>query len=297
MARTVAVLLDDPQNHYQSLLAGEGRAAAGRLGMNLLDPEFAGGSSWTQVESVNRLLRGARPDGVVMMLAGGHWARSPFERLCKAGVPVVLLNRIPAWVEDLRGDYPRALVAAVAPRQEGIGEIQGQQAVRIAEAGAFALLLTGEGSSAAAQARRRGLVEAVAGRLVLHELDGRWSAAGAEKAVQEWFRVGADRDRPLGIVVCQNDPMAVGARAALLKRAQECRRPELARTPLIGCDGLEQEGRAMVACGEHAATVVVPPTTPLALEILARYWAQGTPAGTLIVDALSHPALDALGRR
>jgi ABC-type sugar transport system substrate-binding protein len=293
----VAVLLDDPENLYQSLLAREGRAAAGRHGIHLLEPEFARGSSWTQVESVNRLLREARPDGVIMILAGGQWTRGPFERLPKAGVPVVLLNRIPDWVEDLRRDHPRALVAGVTPHQEGIGEIQGQQAVRVAGAGAFALLVTGEASSAAAKGRQRGFVEAAAGRLSVHELDGHWSAAGAERALQEWFRVGADRDRPLGIVVCQNDPMAVGARAALLKQAQEGRRPDLARTPLIGCDGLEQEGKAMVARGELAATVVMPPTTPLALETLARYWEQGTPTGTLFLDALSYPALEALGPR
>jgi ABC-type sugar transport system substrate-binding protein len=295
VTRTVALLLDDPGNRYQALVAREGRAVAARHGIHLLEPEFAGGSSWTQVESVNRLLREARPDGVVMILAGEQWTRAPFERLLKAGVPVVLLNRIPDWVEDLRRDHPRALLGAVTPRQEGVGDIQGQQAVRIAGAGAFALLVTGDASCAAASARRRGFLGAVAGRLVVHEVDGRWSPVGAERAVQEWFRVGADRDRPLGIVVCQNDAMAGGARAALLKRAEEGSRPDLARTPLVGCDGLEEEGKAMVSRGELAATVVMPPTTPLALEILERYWEQKTPSGTLFLDARSHPALEALG--
>jgi ABC-type sugar transport system substrate-binding protein len=291
----VALLLDDPENRYQRLLEREARTAAERQGIHLLEPEFARGSSWTQVESVNRLLRDARPDGVVIILAGEQWTRSPFERLPRASVPVVLLNRVPDWVEDLRRDHPLALLAAATPRQEGVGEIQGRQAVRIAGAGAFALLVTGDASSAAATARRRGFLGAVAGRLVVHELDGRWSAAGAERTLQQWFQVGADRDRPLGIVVCQNDAMARGARAALLKRAEEGSRPDLARTPLIGCDGLEEEGKAMVARGELAATVVMPPTTPLALEILGRYWDQGTPSGTLFLDTLSHPALEALG--
>lgn len=295
MTRTVALLLDDPGNRYQALLAREGRAAAARYGIHLLEPEFAHGSSWTQVESLNRLLREARPDGVVVILAGEQWTRAPFERLPKAGVPVVLLNRIPDWVEGLRRDHPRALLAAVTPRQEGVGEIQGQQAVRIAGAGAFALLVTGEASSAAAAARRRGFLGAVAGRLAVHEIDGRWSAAGADRALQEWFRVGADRDRPLGIVVCQNDAMAGGARAALLRRAEERGQPELARTPLVGCDGLEEEGKAMVARGELAATVVMPPTTPLGIEALERYWDKGTLSGTLFVDAVSHPALETLG--
>ena len=63
-----------------------------RRGIRLLDPEFARGSSWTQVESVNRLLREARPDGVIMILAGGLWTRAPFERLQKAGMKVETID-------------------------------------------------------------------------------------------------------------------------------------------------------------------------------------------------------------
>ena len=107
--------------------------------------------------------------------------------------------------------------------------------------------------------------------------------------------MGAERDRPIGLVVCQNDAMAGGARAALAKQAADTGRRELARTPLIGCDGMEQEGKAMVARGELAATVVMPPTTPPALEILGRYWDAEARSGTVLLDASSHPALDALG--
>jgi ABC-type sugar transport system substrate-binding protein len=205
------------------------------------------------------------------------------------------LNRIPDWVEELRREYPQALIAGVTPRQEGVGEIQAGQALRLARPGSFVVLVTGEASSAAAVGRTRGFLEKVAGRLVVHELDGRWSAKGAEKALGEWFRVGAERDRPIGVVVCQNDAMAGGARAALAKQAADPRRGELARTLLIGCDGMEQEGKAMVARGELAATVVMPPTTPPSLEILKRYWDTKARSGTVLLDASSHPALDALG--
>lgn len=295
MPRTVALLLDDPDNHYQQLLVQAARPAASRLGTTLLEPEFARGSSWTQVESVNRLLRDSRPDGVLVMLAGGQWTRSPFERMVKAGVAVVLLNRVPDWTAGLRQDHPRALVASVAPRQEKVGEIQGRQALKLAPAGGFVLLVTGDASSPAAVARRRGFLEATAGRLAVHEVDGRWSEAGAAKAMGEWFRVGAERERPLALVVCQNDAMARGARAALAKQAAGSGRRELGLTRLVGCDGLEQEGQAMVARGELAATVVVPPTTPSAVEALVRYWDSGSPAGEILLDASSCPALDALG--
>jgi hypothetical protein len=89
--------------------------------------------------------------------------------------------------------------------------------------------------------------------------------------------------------------MASGARSALLRQAASSGRLELTRTPLIGCDGLEEEGQLMVARGELAATVVLPPTTPPALEMLRRYWDAGDRSATIFLDASSHPALAALG--
>lgn len=296
MAKSVAFLLDDPENRYQQLLAREARTAAARGSLTLLDPEWAKGSSWTQVDSVNRLLRETRPDGLLVILAGEQWTRAPFERLVKAGVAVVLLNRIPGWVDDLRRGHPQALIAGVTPRQKGVGEIQAEQALRLAAPGSFVVLVTGVASSPAAVARKEAFLEKVAGRLVVHEVDGRWSASAAEKALAEWFRVGAERDRPLGLVACQNDAMAGGARSALLRQASSSGRRELEGVPLLGCDGLEEEGRSMVARGELAATVVMPPTTPPALEILERYWDAGDRPGTAVLEAASHPALDALGR-
>lgn len=296
VARTVALLLDDPENHYQALLLRDARAAAARRGIDLLAPEFARGSSWSQVESVNRHLREARPDGILVMLAGEQWTRAPFERVVRAGVAVVMLNRIPGWVDELRRDHPAALVAGVAPRQEGVGEIQALQALRLAAPGSFVVLVTGDASSPATVARRRGFVETVSGRLAVHELDGRWSAAGAEKTLGEWFRVGAERDRPVSLVVCQNDAMASGARGALARQAVASGRRELAHAPLIGCDGTEEEGKAMVARRELAATVVMPPTTPTALEVLARYWDTGVASATVVLDASSYPPVETLGR-
>jgi ribose transport system substrate-binding protein len=295
MVKRVALLLDDPGNQYQQLLVREARAAAGRCGVTLLDPEFAEGSSWAQVESVNRLLRESRPDGALVMLAGGQWTRAPFERLPRAGVAVVLLNRIPDWAADIRREHPQALVTGVTPRQEGVGEIQGSQALRLVPPGSFVLLVTGEASSPAAVARKRGFLGTVGDRLAVSELDGRWSAKGAEKVLGEWFRVGAARHRPPGLVACQNDAMAAGARVALLRQAASSGRRDLERVPLIGCDGLEEEGRSMVARGELAATVVMPPTTSPALDILRRYWDSGDRAETVVLEASSYPALDALG--
>lgn len=294
MTTRVVLLLDDAENPYQKLLVREGRAAAERNGITLLEPEFGAGSSWTQVETVNHHLREAKPDGALVMLAGSQWTRGPFERLVRAGVPVVLLNRVPDWVDGLRRDYPAALIAAVAPRQEGVGELQGQVTLRLARPGELVLLVTGEASSAAAVRRTRGFRQTVADRVAVVEVDGHWSAKGAEEALAEWFRLGARRDDAPGLVVCQNDTMAVGARAALARHAASSGRHEFERLRIVGCDGVAEQGQAMVSRGELVATVVMPPTTPPALDILRRFWSAGERPGSVELEPGTFPAIEKL---
>jgi ABC-type sugar transport system substrate-binding protein len=286
--KKVALLLDDAQNQYQQLLVREAQAAAAQYGIELLPAEFAGRSSWTQLESIQSHLRQpVKPDGALVMLAGEQTMSSALARVVKAGIAVVFLNRIPPWVDDLRAAHPQALIAGVAPRQDGIGEAQAQHALRLARAGGLVVLITGESMTQTAVDRQRGFLGTVGSRFDVHVVDGRWSAEGAAAALADWFRMGVKRDAPIELVVCQNDAMAAGAFRALAKEAASSGRKELARVPLVGCDGLEQEGLAMVARGELAATLVLPPTTPAALKIMRRYWDTGATTRTLLLEGTS----------
>lgn len=293
VAKTVGLLLDDPQNQYQQLLVKEAQLWAPRTELGVLPPEFASGSSWAQLESIQSWLRQTtRPDGVMVMLAGSQITASAFARVARAGMPIVFLNRIPPWADELRAEFPDGLVASVAPRQEGIGEVQGQHALGIARPGAFVILMTGESKSPAAIDRQRGFEQMVGSRFDVHVLEGRWSSEGAAQALADWFRVGARRQTKVELIVCQNDTMAAGVRRALADQARASGRSELERIPLVGCDGLLQEGRAMVSRGELAATVVLPPTTPPALQLLRRFWDSGAQSRTVLLEGTPFPSLD-----
>jgi ABC-type sugar transport system substrate-binding protein len=285
--RSVALLLDDPGNLYQQLLAREAQTAAAAQKLTLLAAEWAKGSPWTQLETINAILRKqAPPAGIVIMLAG-RLTRGPAERLVKSGLAVVFIQRIPDWVSELALGYKDTLVASVSPRQERLGEIQARHAQRLAPAGGFALLVTGDLTTPAAVKRKQGFLDAVDKRLQVQALDGRWSAAGTDQAISEWLRLGAERDRKIDLVVCANDAMAAAARKTLARHGVD-----MTRVPLIGCDGLEQEGKVMLARGELQATVVVPPTTPVALELLSSYWATGArPDGPVLLDSTPLPPL------
>lgn len=291
--KTVGLLLDDAENQYQQLLVREAQLNAPRCDLELQPPQFAAGSAWAQLESIQGWLRQSdRPDGLMVMLAGGQMTVSAFARVARAGMPMVFLNRVPSWIDDLRAEFPDALVAAVAPRQEGIGEVQGRHALALARPGAFVLLVTGEARSQAAIDRQRGFEAMVGSRFEVHALEGRWSAEGAAQALADWFRMGARRQTPVDLVVCQNDTMAAGVRRTLASQAAASGQGRLLTIPIVGCDGLQQEGRAMIARGELAATVVLPPTTPPALQLLRRYWDAGAQSRTVLLEGTPFPSLD-----
>jgi ABC-type sugar transport system substrate-binding protein len=291
--KTVGLLLDDAQNQYQQLLVKEAQLWAPRTDLTLLPAQFAGGSSWGQLEPIQAWLRQpSRPDALLVMLAGGQITSATFARVARAGMATVFLNRIPSWLDALRAEFPDALLAGVAPRQAGIGEVQGRHAVALARPGAFVILMTGEATSQAAIDRQRGFESLVGSRFDVHVLDGRWSAEGASQALTDWFRVGARRQMPIELVVCQNDQMAAGVRRTLVTQAGASGRSELLRVPLVGCDGLQQEGRAMVARGELAGTVVLPPTTPSALQLLRRFFDSAAQSRTVLLEGTPFPTLD-----
>lgn len=229
------------------------------------------------------------------MPSGEQHTGSWLERALARKLAVVLLNRVPDWI-NIGKKFPNALAAGVAPRQVEVGALQGEQALRIVRPGAFVLLVTGAAKSQTAIERRTGFLDLIGRRLSVTTVDGRWAAEEAEKAMREWFKMGAERNRSIDLVVCQNDNMAVGVRRALLEHAKLLQRSGLADTPLIGCDGLEEEGQTMVHGGSLVATIVLPATTPVALDVLHQYWTQGTRPGTVRLEVSSYPALDEMRR-
>jgi ABC-type sugar transport system substrate-binding protein len=296
--KTIALLLDEVQNRYQQLLVRKARERASAQQFRLLEPQFADGSSWTQLESINIHLRAATPpDAMLILLAGEQHTGGWLERALGRNVAVVFLNRIPAWMNSVRSKFPGALVTGVAPTQVAVGELQAAQALRIVRPESFVMLITGAAKSPTAIERQRGFIDSVNRRLSVTQIDGRWSTQEAEKALSEWFRVGAARGRTIDLIVCQNDAMAVGAHRALTGHAKSLGRPELAHIPLVGCDGLEEEGQKLVRDGTLAATVVLPATTPIALDILPRFWSSGARPDTVQLDVDSFPPLPLIRSR
>ena len=71
--------------------------------------------------------------------------------------------------------------------------------------------------------------------------------------------------------------------------------PRLRRVRVTGLDGLPDRGQRWVAEGKLAATIVVPPTSGRAIDLLVQRWASGgrTPLKT-VQTPLSCPPLENL---
>jgi ABC-type sugar transport system substrate-binding protein len=273
--KRVGLLFDDEQNSYQQLLAEEARSAARQHGIELLEPSFARGSVVQQIGQCYELMRAdPAPDGVLLLLVAPDDMESSVERLAKRGVDCVFLNRVPAYLESLSQRFPERLLASVAPEQTEIGRIQGRQCLRLLPEGGLVVLIRGASASPSAVSRELGFREVVGDQVSIHVITGRWQEARAEKALDDWlrFRAGAGE---LDLVVSQNDAMARGARRALRRHSPEGEATGLAAIPILGCDGLPEEGQEMLRQGELSATVAMPPTSSRAIEILAAWWSQG----------------------
>jgi ABC-type sugar transport system substrate-binding protein len=153
------------------------------------------------------------------------------------------------------------------------------------------LFLQGPLESDSAVERMRGLEKALAGSNIVLKtvLNGDWTAESAARAVTSWLRLKALGSVEIALVGSQNDSMAAGARQAI-----EQLRPEWARLPFTGCDGLPNGGQKMVAEGRLAATIVKPTTTGPGVELVARRLKGETVQSQLTLHARSHPPLENL---
>ncbi len=243
-----------------------------------------------QIQQLFRLLHAAEGERPAALLV--H-TRVPdgLERVARnaalAGVGWILLNRTAPYLDALRSEHPALAIAAVTTDHVEIGRIHARQLARLCPDGAHVLYVQGPADAPAAKLRLQGLEEAVRGRSYeLKVVNGEWTSASAEKAVAAWLRLRTAELFSPRAVVCQNDNMARGARKAL-----ETLRPEWARLPFLGCDGLPTGGRRDVDEGRLAGTVTIPSCAGPAVEIMVawRRTASLPPARTILAPS-AYPA-------
>jgi ABC-type sugar transport system substrate-binding protein len=272
--RIVLSLLTEAQE-FQLLQAAAGREAAARAGFEL-EVLFADNNAVLQIHQLFAHIHAPedrRPAAIIVETVSGDGLDRVARNAVNANIGWVLINRGVAHIEKLRAEKHDVPIATVSVDNLEAGRIQGRQLRALLPGGGRALYLQGPAAAATAADRLQGAQEVtVPAGIELRILNGDWTEESAEKAVAGWLRLKTSEGFRPGVVCCQNDSMAVGARRALRRLRREW--DDLLFT---GCDGLPDGGQKLVRSGELAATIVTPPPAGEAVAIVARALG-GTPA-------------------
>ncbi len=299
--KRLAVFLTNPDNpHQQRLKTGAERAAA-RLEAEAL-VQFAGqegsGSAVTQTRQISQTLaeHHGRLIATIVHPVSGPGSERIVQSLTQAGVPCFIINRTVPGLEALRREFPDVPFCCLSPDQIEVGRIQGRQLMRLWDGPGLVLYVQGPLLVKAVQDRTAGMLEVVGtSKLQVTKISGDWLPDKAGAAVEEWFSKTAPRSQVPRVIGCQNDAMAVGARAALERVAAAKGEPWLKRIPVTGCDGAPDYGALYVRQGKLAATVELEDPIEAAFSVLDAYLSKREmPPLEIRLAARSLPDLTAL---
>ena len=270
----ILVSLTTDENDYQIEQAAAAHEAAHALDVNV-QIIYAGNDAITQSQQLLKAIQAhdSRPDAIMFEPVSGTGLPQVAREACAAGIGWVVLNRDVGYISELRKAY-RVPIFGVSSDHDEIGRIQGRQFAHLLPKGGSVLYVEGPSNSAAAQQRTAGMQETKPWNVQVSTLRAQWTEASAQQAVASWLRLSTSQRAHIDLVGAQDDSMAMGARKAF---EQQINRDKWNSLKFTGCDGLPKTGQSWVRSGLLAATVIVPPNTKLALEMLVKSIRTGTP--------------------
>ncbi len=286
----VLLSLITPDTDYQLEQAAVAERVAAKLGV-ALNVEFADGDGVYQTLQILKIIQSEpelRPNGVIVEPAGTSMVQVA-QAAVAANIGWVILNRDADYVGKLRlkASVP---IFGVSTDNQAVGRIQGEQMNALTPAGGCVLYLEGPSSSETARHRTKGMLASKRKDIGLKHLRGGWTEAGAFHAVQSWLQLGAAKSTQVDAVICQNDTMAIGARRAFEGIHDRTLRQKFLDLPFTGCDGVPEKGQTYVRRGLLKATVINPPLTGAALEMLDHaFRSNSQPAEQTLVTPKSYP--------
>ena len=292
---SVLVSLITEDNDYQLEQAASAQSAAIKLGASV-EIIYAGNDAVHQTQQVLQYIQepSKRPDAILVEPVGTGMPQVA-KAAVSAGIAWVVINASVDYLSQLR---QHALVPAfsVLSDHEQIGRIQGQQIGAILGEEGCVLYIEGPGRDVA-RMRTKGMMAAKPPAVAVKTLKGDWTQQSGYHAIKSWLSLSTSRELNVGMIACQNDDMANGARRAFEELSDMKERDSWLRLPITGCDGVPKAGQAWVRLGRLTATVLSPPLVGDAMQLLANARKTGTqpPDRTLIAPS-SFPALGDLKR-
>jgi ribose transport system substrate-binding protein len=291
--------LPTDDNDYQQEQAAAAKETARRLGFELTTV-YADNDAIKQSDQILKAIQATadnRPNAVLFEPLGATSLPQVARAASSAGIGWVVLNRFAEYLPELR----RASAApafSVSSDHIEIGRIQGMQFAALLPRGGSIIYIQGPSENSAAKERTTGMQQTKPANIRVNMMKGQWTEDSAYKAVLSWMRLPTSAKQTLDLVAAQDDSMAMGARKAMQESADESVREKWLRLPFTGCDGLVNTGQKFVRGGMLAATVIVPPNTQPALEMLVAAIEQGkNPLEQVLTVPSSFPSLADLMRQ
>ena len=137
--------------------------------------------------------------------------------------------------------------------------------------------------------------ETIPDNIHISSLRGQWTEESGYRAVKSWLSLSTSRKAIIDLVLSQNDAMAIGARKAFQELPNELESERWLSVPFLGCDGVPKTGQSWVRNGQLTATIVTPPNTGPAMEMLHDALSnRKMPPARALIAASSFPPLESL---
>src|SRR5271165_6013432 len=291
---TVVVSRITKDNDYQREQAASAQAAALKLG-GTVQIIYANKDAVQQTQQILSFIQepGKRPDAILVEPVGTGMPKVA-KAAVSSGIAWGVINTEVDYVSGLR---QRALVPvfSIVSDHEQIGKLQGQQIAAILGDEGSVLYIEGPTGRDVSRMRTKGMMSTKPQRVTVSTLRGDWTQQSGHRVIKCWLALSTSRDLHVGMIACQNDDMAMGARRAFEELGDKGTRDFWLRLPITGCDGVPKGGQTWVREGRLTATVISPPLVGDALQLVATALRTGMqPAERTLVPPISFPAVKEL---
>jgi ribose transport system substrate-binding protein len=290
----VSLITDD--NDFQLEQAASAKAAALKLGADV-KIIYSGNDAVQQTQQILSFVQGSsqRPDAILAEPVGTGMAQIA-KAAVTAGIGWAILNTDVDYIPQLR-QHASLPIFSVISDHDTIGKIQGEQIASLLGDQGCILYIEGPSVRDVARVRKTGMLSTKPPAVQVKTLKGDWTQNSSHHAVKSWLSLSTSRQLNIGMIVSQNDDMAIGARRAFEEIGDTRERDVWLRLPLIGCDGIPRSGQEWVRQGRLAATVISPPLAGDAIQLMATALETGSqPPERTLVAPRSFPDLKALQR-
>ena len=289
------VSLITQESDYQREQAHSAQLTARRLGVEV-EILYAENDAIKQSQQLLQVIQ--NPSSAVSALILEPAGHSAFPQVAHAaataGLGWVVMNRSDASIAQLRSRYGSP-ICTVTEDHEETGRILGKQVAALLPGGGTVLFLQGPSGSPVTTLRLEGMNETKPENIELKFLrSAHWTEEGGYKAVASWLRLSSSHDTEIDGVIGQSDLIALGAYRAFREQTMGDKQGRWLGLPFVGVNGLKT-GQEAVQRGVLSATVVVPPTTVTAIEMLVRAYREGVrPQERIFVAPKSFPDIGKL---